>query len=271
MPGGPNDFHIRALDGRNQPATATVTARVRDSKKNQLYEQVLGKKNGDFDLRLPLDLPLGQSDVVLEVDASGDSGSKSELREQLPLALPQLLTHLTTDKPLYRPGETVRFRSLTLDRLSLKPPPDELQLDFVVTDPDQAERSIARGPTRLYSKRFARTRTRQQTGSGHHGTKRSASGDDPLAFGIPACRRVDGWNQIDAVGVEADLLSEGTQEKPSPQPALRTMSSGAAAVISEIARRSGSVIPRSCSRASQRQLLPYHPVVSTAGPGVARG
>ena len=138
-----------ALDGRNQPATATVIARVKDSNKHQIYEQVLGKRIGDFDLRLPPDLSLGQSDVVLEVDASGEAGSRSGLHEQLPLALPQLLTHLTTDKPLYRPGETVRFRSLTLDRLSLRPPSEELQLEFLVTDPDQVQRSIVRGPTRL--------------------------------------------------------------------------------------------------------------------------
>ena len=29
------------------------------------------------------------------------------------------LAHLYTDKPMYQPGETVRFRSLTLERFSL--------------------------------------------------------------------------------------------------------------------------------------------------------
>ena len=32
------------------------------------------------------------------------------------------MTHLATDKPLYKPGETVYFRSLTLDRATFKPP-----------------------------------------------------------------------------------------------------------------------------------------------------
>src|SRR5262249_10830498 len=51
---------------------------------------------------------------------------------------PVYVTHLATDKPLYQPGETIRFRSLTLDRSSLQPPAHDLHLKFRLRDPGDA-------------------------------------------------------------------------------------------------------------------------------------
>ena len=39
----------------------------------------------------------------------------------IPLEPTRCLTYLNVDKPVYRPGETLRFRSLTLERFSLRP------------------------------------------------------------------------------------------------------------------------------------------------------
>ena len=47
------------------------------------------------------------------------------------------ITHLVTDKPLYKPGETIRFRSLTLDRSNLRPPENDLHLIFRLRDPGE--------------------------------------------------------------------------------------------------------------------------------------
>src|SRR5205807_6055880 len=61
------------------------------------------------------------------------------------------LTHLYTDKPMYRPGETVRFRSLTLERFSLKPPEQDFQLVFTITNPNGEEVFHLEGAPRLVS------------------------------------------------------------------------------------------------------------------------
>ncbi|MFO0926635.1 MAG: alpha-2-macroglobulin family protein [Gemmataceae bacterium] len=65
------------------------------------------------------------------------------------LTAPVYVTHLTTDKPMYQPGETVWFRSLTLDRQTLTPPADEFRLKYTVTTPLGAVQDVARGTTML--------------------------------------------------------------------------------------------------------------------------
>ena len=60
------------------------------------------------------------------------------LAERVPLARPVFVTHLVTDKPLYKPGEIVRFRSLTLDRASFLPPANDMHLQFKLRNPSGA-------------------------------------------------------------------------------------------------------------------------------------
>src|SRR5947209_10268874 len=76
------------------------------------------------------------SDLYLEVVAHTAGNHKSVLAERVPLAGPMYVTHLVTDKPMYRPGEVVRFRSLTLDRASFLPPGHDLNLGFRLYKPD---------------------------------------------------------------------------------------------------------------------------------------
>src|SRR5262249_25387035 len=91
------------------------------------------------------------ADLFLEVVAYTDDNRKSVLAERVPLARPVYVTHLATDKPLYKPGETVRFRSLTLDRSSLQPPAQDLHLKFRLRDPGDAAIPLAEGNGRLHS------------------------------------------------------------------------------------------------------------------------
>src|SRR5207249_5823937 len=103
----------------------SVVARVVDEKNNNnvLVEQQLGDK-GDFKFDLPRDLPVKPgAQLALVIESKGDVAFK--VKEHLPLVAPEYLTHLTTDRPMYRPGETVRFRSLTLERYSLRPPAED--------------------------------------------------------------------------------------------------------------------------------------------------
>lgn len=150
LPGAPNVFQIQTVDGRNAPVPATVSATVRDQKQQVVFERPAVPSTGLVELNLPADLPLTPSrDLFLEVTAKRDEGPRSELREQIPLALPAYLTHLTTDKPMYQPGETVYFRSLTLERFSLRPLPDDFTLRYAILDPQGVETSIVAGNSKL--------------------------------------------------------------------------------------------------------------------------
>ncbi|MFO0880477.1 MAG: alpha-2-macroglobulin family protein [Gemmataceae bacterium] len=91
-------------------------------------------------------------------DAEKHSKSKAEsklereqvrLTGQVQLRAPVFLTHLTTDKPIYQPGETVRFRSLTIDRATLAPPPEDFRLLFTLTNPTGMVRQVAHGASLL--------------------------------------------------------------------------------------------------------------------------
>jgi tetratricopeptide (TPR) repeat protein len=74
------------------------------------------------------------SELTLEVVAH-ENNLKSKVNARLPLAQPVFVTHLATDKPLYKPGETVFFRSLTLDRATFTPPDKDMTLEFRLTRP----------------------------------------------------------------------------------------------------------------------------------------
>ena len=57
-------------------------------------------------------------DAVLHVDANFDGG-EDLVRVSVPLEPTRCLTFVSTDRPVYRPGETVFFRSVTLNRRTL--------------------------------------------------------------------------------------------------------------------------------------------------------
>src|SRR5262249_4770998 len=54
-------------------------------------------------------------------------------------------TPLTTDNPLYQPGDPVYFRSLTLDRFSLAPAGETFALVYTLTTPLGEERVVGHG------------------------------------------------------------------------------------------------------------------------------
>ena len=58
--------------------------------------------------------------VVAQVDEK--TGARTELQDKVKLAGPVFTTLLVTDKATYRPGDRLFFRSLTLDRITFKPP-----------------------------------------------------------------------------------------------------------------------------------------------------
>jgi hypothetical protein len=147
--GASNEYHVQTLNGQNVPTPAKVVASVTDQKGQTVYKQETAS-SGDLALKLPADLPLTPGrELFLDVVAKRDDGPQSELHERLPLLSARYVTHLTTDKPMYQPGEAVRFRSLTLDRFSLRPPAEDLTLQFRVLDSQGAEVSQLDGLSRV--------------------------------------------------------------------------------------------------------------------------
>ena len=69
-------------------------------------------------IALPPDLAI-PTDAMLRVTAHANDGQVMESSIEVPLEPTRCLTFLTVDRPVYRPGEVVYFRSLTLQRRSL--------------------------------------------------------------------------------------------------------------------------------------------------------
>lgn len=148
--GAPAEYQIHVRDNAGRATPATVGYKVKDQSNRTVYEGLSQRTKGDLTARLPADLPLKpDSDLYLEVTAQREDGTHAQLREQLKLAAPVYFTHLATDKPMYQPGEVVRFRSLTLDRASLKPAETPLNLQYFIRDPLGAETLVASGIDRV--------------------------------------------------------------------------------------------------------------------------
>ena len=153
--GAPTDYQITTTNLNGQPTAAKVSVDVKD------HGQTISKSiavadvsPGVYRLTLPPDLPVRpSSQPTLVVSARRDNGSQVELHEEMQLAAPVFVTHLTIDKPMYQLGETVYFRSLTLDRFSLKPAEQDLNLQFVLAmpGPGSLERVVAQGRTSLFA------------------------------------------------------------------------------------------------------------------------
>ncbi|MFN4259353.1 MAG: alpha-2-macroglobulin family protein [Gemmataceae bacterium] len=150
QPGAPNTYKAEVKNLNNDYVPAKFKARVLDQTGQVVYEEKDIQTQGQYTLSLPPNLEVKPgADLKLEMVAWADNGKQVELAEKLTLAKPMYVTHLTTDKPMYQPGETVYFRSLTLDRFSLKPAPEDFHLIFTVADPLGQEIARMDGVSRL--------------------------------------------------------------------------------------------------------------------------
>jgi hypothetical protein len=168
--GAPAEFQIQTSNLNGQPAEADVWVQVSTDGKTAAREIDVASKGNDalrlaaapvvegdkqrkglYRVTLPPDLPLppGSRPTLLVHARKKDSGTSTELRESLELAQAGYVTQLTTDKPMYQPGETVHFRSLTLDRITHKPPEEDLYLVFKLSGPTFKDRVILEGSTAL--------------------------------------------------------------------------------------------------------------------------
>jgi anti-sigma factor RsiW len=150
QPGASADYVVQTRDPAGRPVPATVSYRVKDEAGKDVTEVTRVLSTGDSPVKLPPTVPLKpNTNLWLEVAAERADGTKAAIRERLSLAAPVYATHLATDKPMYQPGEVVRFRSLTLDRATLKPAQDTLNVAFAIKDALGAEKPVASGVTLL--------------------------------------------------------------------------------------------------------------------------
>ena len=167
----------RGRRGRRRWKSSSRTRRTRNC-----FRQTHDKPVGAATLELPTafwEKVKPGTDLFLEVVAYTDDDRKSVLAERLPLARPVYVTHLVTDKPLYKPGETIRFRSLTLDRSTLRPPAHDLHLMFRLRDPGDAVVPLDEGNGRLLARPATGARAGQEAAARHrrrrvHALRRSA-------------------------------------------------------------------------------------------------
>ena len=148
--GAENDYVVRTRNLQNEELKAQLSAKVVDQTGKVFFEVKDIPTLGDYRLHLPADMPVTPgSQLALDLVAKKDGQPDRTLRQKISLAAPIYLTHLATDKPMYRPGETVHYRSLTLERFSLKPVEAELSLQFAIHGPRGDEIFKQTGAARL--------------------------------------------------------------------------------------------------------------------------
>jgi hypothetical protein len=151
-----------AKGGRENPPTAN-TAESKDAKverSKSIRREALPLKQiapGTYTLTVPPDLVPEGRDLAMNVrarllDAPPDRDELA-IQGKVTLSAPVYRTYLSTDRPVYRPGETVRYRSLTLDRATNTPLADEVTVQCSLVLPDGEQRPIHSSPMRLIDKK----------------------------------------------------------------------------------------------------------------------
>ena len=119
----------RDLDG--QPVTAKVTVALRDADSHQVlsrHEAVAVAGVASVPLSEGLAAML-QSRASVELVVEAEAGmAKARVQEALKVAAPAYVSHLITNKTVYRPGELLFFRALVLERAGLTPPAGPIAL-----------------------------------------------------------------------------------------------------------------------------------------------
>ncbi|MCI0462848.1 MAG: MG2 domain-containing protein [Gemmataceae bacterium] len=148
QPGLPSQYQVRTTNLDGQSRSARLTARLVAADGQVLFEGCDLSSSGDRTLVLPSHLKLpSQATARLEVTAQGQ-GDRADIQEQLRVAEPVLATHLAVAQTVFRPGETVFFRSLTLERFGRKPPEQTLTVQYTLRDPSGVVLERRTSPTR---------------------------------------------------------------------------------------------------------------------------
>src|SRR5438132_2305633 len=137
QPGLLSEYRIQATDLNGQPRPVRLSARLSEAGKRVLFETNVSGK-GELSVMLAGDWPaLPRTAADLEFIAL-DAGEPLHLRETIGVLEPHYVTQLVTDKTIYHPGDTIYFRSLTLEPFALTPTDKQFNVSFTLMDPRSA-------------------------------------------------------------------------------------------------------------------------------------
>lgn len=119
--GAPWQFTVQAADLRGTPADCRLRWRAFDAGGNPLGADEVALQHGSATVSMAASLQAVKRVEVLAV------GANDEVRQvfELSAAMAGPLVHVSTDRPLYRPGETVLVRTVRLDRVTRLPEPGQ--------------------------------------------------------------------------------------------------------------------------------------------------
>jgi hypothetical protein len=180
-PGAPGEFRIDTQTPTGVPAPAQLSVKVHDADQRVVYEQTAAS-SGRHTLTLPTDLLLGTG-RTLDLTARTPSGQVDLRRSLLP---PAYRTHLALDRVAYLPGDTVFFRSLTLESRTQRPALADVRVVFELIGPAPTPQVLFRlaGSTRL--DRLAGPLTESVRGPDGQPLTGIAAGEFPLPANLPA-------------------------------------------------------------------------------------
>lgn len=118
------------------PQGERVTLRLTHKKSNILIAESNVAVNNNYNMWVEMNVPPMSSDVsaTLHVIGSFSSGYHIEAFKDILIRHNTILTFVQTDKPLYKPGQTIRFRVLPMDN-HLKPLDTNTVGDIWIEDP----------------------------------------------------------------------------------------------------------------------------------------
>ena len=141
QPGVDNSYTVRTTTIQGQPLAKVAveyTLLPPEHAKSAIplhYGSTKSNDQGEVFISIPAKLSIERG-TRLELSAEHGSAS-SEVTTSLDVRPKHFVTHLATDKPLYMPGETLRFRSLTLSRFG-KRGDEEHMVEYELLDPGDA-------------------------------------------------------------------------------------------------------------------------------------
>lgn len=122
-------YVVRGRDLDDRPASGSVQWRLLDAAGKELQRGDAPLTSGDARIELPARLEARHALVVAMATPRGPREISFPLA---PTTVP--MVHVGSDKPIYRPGETVRLRAVALDRVALAPLAEDVPLRLRILD-----------------------------------------------------------------------------------------------------------------------------------------
>ncbi|HYV36643.1 MAG TPA: zf-HC2 domain-containing protein, partial [Gemmataceae bacterium] len=125
QPSAANAYRLTTNTPTGQPADARVKVKVLDKAAPGEAEKVIFSEEiqskGELRFTLPAKLPVAAGSSPRLVIEAGTGAAKEVIEQPLSVSEPSYVTHVATNKSVFHGGDTIFFRTLTLDRYALTP------------------------------------------------------------------------------------------------------------------------------------------------------